>query len=80
MENGNGEDKMTTRYKTLVVGDAGIGKTAFVMRYRNDTFVEAYVPTVGIDFIKKTLTRYFIVCFKCSINNLNLMLIIIFSL
>ena len=63
MENGNGEDNMVTMYKILVVGDAGVGKTAFIRRYCDDVFVEPYVPTVGIDFMTKTLTRYFIVCF-----------------
>ena len=45
-------------FKTLIVGDAGVGKTAFLVRYTDGTWVSDYIPTVGIDFKVKTLTRY----------------------
>ena len=60
---------MSVSYKFLIVGDAGVGKTAFLSRYCDDSFSEKYIPTVGIDFRKKTVSRYVIV-FKCSIYNL----------
>ena len=44
-------------YKVLMVGNSGVGKTAFVTRYCDDTFSPAFISTVGIDFRVKTLLR-----------------------
>ncbi len=44
-------------FKTLIVGNSGVGKTAFLVRYTEDTYVSTFVSTVGIDFKVKTLTR-----------------------
>ena len=45
-------------FKTLIVGNSGVGKTAFLVRYTDDKYVSTFVSTVGIDFKVKTLTRY----------------------
>lgn len=45
-------------YKTLIVGNSGVGKTAFLVRYCDDAFSPSFVSTVGIDFKVKTLFRY----------------------
>ena len=45
-------------FKTLIVGNSGVGKTAFLVRYTEDRYVSSFVSTVGIDFKVKTLTRY----------------------
>ncbi|MCQ2817518.1 MAG: ADP-ribosylation factor-like protein [archaeon] len=34
------------RRKILLLGGAGIGKTAFLMRYKQETFIEYYEPTI----------------------------------
>ena len=44
-------------YKILIVGNSGVGKTAFLMRYCDDTFSQSFVATVGIDFKVKTMYR-----------------------
>ena len=44
-------------FKTLIVGNSGVGKTAFLVRYTDDNYVSAFVSTVGIDFKVKTLCR-----------------------
>ena len=44
-------------FKILIVGNSGVGKTAFLARYTEDTFVSSYVATVGIDFKVKMLSR-----------------------
>ena len=44
-------------YKILIVGNSGVGKTAFLMRYCDDTFSPSFVATVGIDFKVKTMYR-----------------------
>lgn len=58
---------MSVSYKFLIVGDAGVGKTAFLSRYCDDSFSEKYISTVGIDFRKKTVSRYLIVLNAVSI-------------
>ena len=41
-------------HKILVVGDAGVGKTACVSQFCDKAFDRGYVSTVGIDFkVKK---------------------------
>ena len=44
-------------FKTLIVGNSGVGKTAFLVRYTDDQYVPTFVSTVGIDFKVKTLIR-----------------------
>ena len=44
-------------YKVLIVGNSGVGKTAFLMRYCDDTFSQSFVATVGIDFKVKNMYR-----------------------
>ncbi len=41
--------------KFLLVGDSGVGKSAFLSRYVDDTFSDAYIGTIGIDFAIKTI-------------------------
>ena len=44
-------------FKILLVGNPGVGKTAFLERYINDHFLPTYISTVGIDFRIKMLIR-----------------------
>lgn len=44
-------------FKTLIIGNSGVGKTAFLIRYTNDRFSSAFVSTVGIDYRIVTLVR-----------------------
>jgi small GTP-binding protein len=44
-------------YKVLIVGNSGVGKTAFLMRYCDDNFSQSFVATVGIDFKVKNMYR-----------------------
>ena len=44
-------------YKILIVGNSGVGKTAFLVRYCDDAWSPSFVATVGIDFKVKTLFR-----------------------
>lgn len=45
-------------YKILIVGNSGVGKTAFLVRYCDNAFSPAFVATVGIDFKVKTVFRW----------------------
>lgn len=41
-------------YKLLLVGDSSVGKTSLILRFAENTFTNAFIRTIGIDFrIKK---------------------------
>ncbi|MFX1396951.1 MAG: GTP-binding protein [Promethearchaeota archaeon] len=42
-------------FKTIVVGDGGVGKTALTIRFSKDFFTEDYKMTIGVDFHVKTI-------------------------
>jgi len=43
-------------FKSIVVGDGGVGKTALTLRFSKDFFTEDYKMTIGVDFHVKTIT------------------------
>jgi GTP-binding nuclear protein Ran len=38
-----------SRFKIVLIGDGGVGKSAFVARHVSDTFSTSYGPTLGVD-------------------------------
>jgi Ras-related protein Rab-8A len=36
--------------KLLIVGDSGVGKSCLLVRFTDDSYIPAYVSTIGIDF------------------------------
>ena len=44
-------------FKFVVVGNSGVGKTAYLRRYCKNTFIRSHVATVGIDFYVKSVHR-----------------------
>ncbi|KAI0989206.1 hypothetical protein GJ496_001462 [Pomphorhynchus laevis] len=44
-------------FKILIIGNSSVGKTSFLFRYADDSFTNAFVSTVGIDFKVKTIVR-----------------------
>ena len=42
-------------FKTIVVGDGAVGKTAITIRFAHDKFQENYKMTIGVDFTIKQL-------------------------
>jgi len=36
--------------KVLVIGDSGVGKSSFVVRYTDDIYINSYISTIGVDF------------------------------
>ena len=43
------------KYKITFLGDQSVGKTSIMNRFLNDTFVEEYQATIGLDFQSKTV-------------------------
>mmetsp|Transcript_6990 Transcript_6990/g.13024 ORF Transcript_6990/g.13024 Transcript_6990/m.13024 type:complete len:203 (-) Transcript_6990:170-778(-) len=37
-------------FTLVMIGDAGVGKTALLLRFADDQFLGDYMPTVGVDF------------------------------
>ncbi|KAI3381281.1 hypothetical protein SNEBB_010105 [Seison nebaliae] len=42
-------------FKLLIIGDSGVGKSSLLIRYAEDTFVQNYITTIGVDFRIKSL-------------------------
>lgn len=36
-------------YKVSIIGDSGVGKSTFIHRYKQDTFIQEYMPTIGVE-------------------------------
>lgn len=43
-------------FKTLILGDAGVGKTSLMMRFAEDRFQEDYRATIGLNMLVHTMT------------------------
>jgi len=43
------------KYKLVFIGDQSVGKTSIINRYVNDEYNMTNQPTVGIDFVSKTI-------------------------
>lgn len=41
--------EMSLKFKIVVVGDGGVGKTAFIHRHLTGNFVKIYDPTMGVE-------------------------------
>ena len=50
-------ESVTTTYKHKIVfmGNISVGKTSLINRYVHGGFIEEYQPTVGIDFVTKSI-------------------------
>lgn len=41
--------------KLILIGDSGVGKTCFLLRFADDNFTSSHISTIGIDFKIKTI-------------------------
>lgn len=44
-----------SKYKLVFLGDQSVGKTSIITRFMYDKFDQNYQPTIGIDFLSKTM-------------------------
>jgi Ras-related protein Rab-43 len=49
------DDAFDYLFKIVLIGDAGVGKTCVVQRFKSGTYVEKHGSTIGVDFTMKTL-------------------------
>merc|ERR1711990_311811 len=42
-------------FKLLVIGDAGVGKSAILVRFSDNVFTDSYINTIGVDFKIRTV-------------------------
>jgi Ras-related protein Rab-1A len=43
------------RFKLVVVGDPGVGKTSTILRFTDNAFLRTYVPTLGVSITEKII-------------------------
>ena len=49
------EDEEIPLYKILLLGDSTVGKTCFLLRYMEDSFIDLHMATIGLDYRLKTM-------------------------
>jgi hypothetical protein len=50
------DDQFDYLFKIVLIGDAGVGKTCVVQRFKTGNFLEKHGSTIGVDFTMKTLS------------------------
>jgi small GTP-binding protein len=50
-------DEKIFRYKMILFGSSGVGKTSLVERFVNDKFEENYISTIGYNVYEKWITQ-----------------------
>eukprot|EP01018_Ginkgo_biloba_P023607 Gb_37705 [translate_table: standard] len=42
-------------FKVLLIGDSAVGKSCLLLRFADDSFVDSYISTIGVDFKIRTV-------------------------
>lgn len=50
-----GEEDFDYLFKLILIGDAGVGKSALVQRFKHNTFVDRLGSTIGVDFVIRSV-------------------------
>ena len=49
------DDSYDFLFKLVLIGDAGVGKTCVVQRFKHGVYIERHGNTIGVDFMLKTV-------------------------
>lgn len=52
---GVADDTYHFLFKIVLIGDAGVGKTCVVQRFKHGIYIERYGNTIGVDFMLRTV-------------------------
>ncbi|KAJ4894870.1 Ras-related protein RABD2b [Raphanus sativus] len=44
-------------FKLLLIGDSGAGKSCWLLRFADDSYMDSYISTIGVDFLNRTEKR-----------------------
>ncbi|KAI8564481.1 hypothetical protein RHMOL_Rhmol03G0185200 [Rhododendron molle] len=44
-------------FKLLLIGDSGVGKSCLLLRFADDSYVDSYISTIGVDFKIRTVEQ-----------------------
>ncbi|CAN0878083.1 Ras-related protein RIC1 [Linum grandiflorum] len=44
-------------FKLLLIGDSGVGKSCLLLRFADDSYIESYISTIGVDFKIRTVEQ-----------------------
>jgi small GTP-binding protein len=53
-EKEKGNKVIDFKFKMVIVGDPGVGKTSTVLRFTDNAFLRTYIPTMGVNITEKT--------------------------
>ncbi|CAN6475599.1 unnamed protein product [Victoria cruziana] len=42
-------------FKLLLIGDSSVGKSCLLLRFADDSYVDSYISTIGVDFKIRTM-------------------------
>jgi len=48
-------DKVDFKFKLVVLGDPGVGKTSIILRFSDNAFLRTYIPTMGVNITEKSI-------------------------
>ena len=46
-------------FKLLLIGNSSVGKSSLLFRFVENTWDDNFVPTIGVDFVRKIYYHYF---------------------
>ncbi|CAH9090694.1 unnamed protein product [Cuscuta epithymum] len=44
-------------FKLLLIGDSGVGKSCLLLRFADDSYLDSYISTIGVDFKIRTMEQ-----------------------
>ncbi|CAA0825425.1 Ras-related protein RABD2b [Striga hermonthica] len=44
-------------FKLLLIGDSGVGKSCLLLRFADDSYIDSYISTTGVDFKIRTVEQ-----------------------